>query len=828
MAELRRITRNSVISNFQQVAPEAGGVFRVAKQALDTAYERLAPAATDIMKEQGTEAGRAWARSQIGDPLVATGGGKSYRDAIKTIESSGNYQAQGPATPSGDRAYGAYQVMGSNVGPWTEKHLGRRMTPQEFLADPAAQDTVFDAEFGSYVSKHGNAQDAASMWFSGRPLAKAGNASDGMTTVPEYVKRFNDLTRNVPVPTVIRTSAGKLEPRLFSPMSGEILQAYNAASAVAYNSEVMLKGVTDMMAMSDQFALDPNGFKTAAQGYVDQLVAQAPQQFRTDLRTSLEKEMTRRFLGVMEDQQRDTRQRADNSSAALVDRWSDNLAEAKASGNKDEIDSATAELGSLLSARESLPGVAWTPEQSANVFRDVDKKAEAIRKQATAKADQGIKDQLDTIAKAASSGMHGADESILDDPSVAAKFPDQYRNAQVGVYIRDNLGSFRTATPAQQAGAIAEAKSIPVSDEGQVAIVKGLEDIHAATKKALADDPIKWAAENLQDKPPPLPSFDAGSPKAFIDALKARADFGRKMATDGYTKTPAFLTNAEAEAVGALMGKDVDPAIKTLLSGAIVEGFGSDAASVFREVKSDDPVTRFAGMMVARGGDQATATMAMRGQQMLDQGLVQAPTKATSVAAISTDIAVALGASPAADQAQGDILKYATAIYAADARGVDPNSEASKSLMERSIQTALGQSTDRNGILRGGVQTIGDQPVLLPVGISGESIEAGLRKGMARPQPSMWDILAGQAPNADAPFEGEAEFWKGIGTSMPMLGGKPVPYSMISKGIVRLAPVSGTTYRMEVVIDGAAKTDIRDSNGNLFTVDITKLADAGL
>ena len=206
-------------------------MFRVAKQALDTAYERLAPAATDIMKEQGAEAGRAWARSQIGDPLSRRAEQVLPR-RHQDYRRSGNYQAQGPATPSGDRAYGAYQVMGSNVGPWTEKHLGRRMTPQEFLANPDAQDTVFDAEFGSYVSKHGNAQDAASMWFSGRPLAKAGNASDGMTTVPEYVKRFNDLTRNVPVPTVIRTSAGKLEPRLFSPMSGEILQAYNAASAV--------------------------------------------------------------------------------------------------------------------------------------------------------------------------------------------------------------------------------------------------------------------------------------------------------------------------------------------------------------------------------------------------------------------------------------------------------------------------------------------------------------------------------------------------------------------------------------------------------------------
>lgn len=827
MAELRKITRNSSISNFQQVAPEAGGVFRVAKFALDTAYERLKPAATKQMEEMGAQQGRDLARSQIGDPLIATGGGKSYRDAIKSIESSGNYQAQGPVTAGGDRAYGAYQVMGANIGPWTEKHLGKRMTAQEFLADPSAQDTVFDAEFGSYVSKHGNAQDAASMWFSGRPLAKAGNASDGMTTVPEYVKKFNDLTRNVPVPTVVRTSSGKLEPRLYSPLSGEILQAHDAAEAVAYNSEIMLKGVTDMMAMSDQFALDPNGFKTAAQGYVDQLVGQAPEQFRTDLRSSLEKEMTRRFLGVMEDKQSDIRKRADNSSSALVERWADNLAQAKASGNKDEIDSATAELGSLLSARESLPGVAWTPEQSQNIFLDVDKKAESLRRQAEAEVDKALKDKLDTIATAAASGMHGADEAILDDAALAAKFPDSYRNAQVSVYIRDNLGSFRTASPAQQAAAIAEAKSIPVTDEGQVAVVKGLEDIHAATKKALDDDPIKWASENLPDKPPALPTFDANSPETFVKALMARADYGRKLAADGYIKAPSFLSDTEAETVGALMGKDIDPALKTLLSGAIVEGFGPDAATVFKEVKSDDPVTRFAGMMIARGGDQAVATMAMRGQQMLDQGLVQAPTKTTSVAAISPDIAVALGTNPAADQAQGDILQFATAIYAANARGVDPNSDASKKLMEQSVQTALGQATNRRGLTTGGVQKIGTQPVLLPINVAGADVEAALQKGMSPPQPSTWDVLTMQAPSADAPYAGDAAFWQGIGASMPMLGGQPVSYSMIAKGNVRLVPVSGSTYRMEVVIGGLALTDIRDASGKRFTFDIAKLADAG-
>lgn len=116
----------------------------------------------------------------------------NYANAIKSVESSGgNYGAIGPVTRSGDRAYGAYQVMGNNIPDWTEKHYGRRMTPADFLKNREAQDAVFNGEFGSYVNKYGNPQDAASVWFSGRPMAKAGNADDGYITTPEYVNRFN-------------------------------------------------------------------------------------------------------------------------------------------------------------------------------------------------------------------------------------------------------------------------------------------------------------------------------------------------------------------------------------------------------------------------------------------------------------------------------------------------------------------------------------------------------------------------------------------------------------------------------------------------------------
>lgn len=116
-----------------------------------------------------------------------------YANAIAAIESSGRYDALGPLTKSGDRAYGKYQVMGNNIGPWTTQAFGKPMTADEFMKNPEAQDAVFNQQFGASLDKYGNPQDAASVWFSGRPLAKAGNASDVLgTTVPAYISKFNN------------------------------------------------------------------------------------------------------------------------------------------------------------------------------------------------------------------------------------------------------------------------------------------------------------------------------------------------------------------------------------------------------------------------------------------------------------------------------------------------------------------------------------------------------------------------------------------------------------------------------------------------------------
>ena len=145
----------------------------------------------NLLLEAGALAAASPAMSAPVVAPAAAGGMNAYSNAISSVESGGRYDAIGPATRSGDRAYGKYQVMGANIPAWTRKHLGRELTPQQFLADKDAQEKVFAGEFGGYVQKYGNPQDAASMWFSGRPAAQGAGRNDGYTSQPEYLRRFN-------------------------------------------------------------------------------------------------------------------------------------------------------------------------------------------------------------------------------------------------------------------------------------------------------------------------------------------------------------------------------------------------------------------------------------------------------------------------------------------------------------------------------------------------------------------------------------------------------------------------------------------------------------
>ncbi len=127
-------------------------------------------------------------------PLIKGEPGKALA-ALRQIESGGNYSARGPVVEKGmykgERAVGAYQVMPGNIPSWTKQVLGYSMTTEEFLADHDAQDKVALAKMSGSFRKYGNWDDAASVWFSGRPMGKNSNSlSDGHNTVSQYVSKF--------------------------------------------------------------------------------------------------------------------------------------------------------------------------------------------------------------------------------------------------------------------------------------------------------------------------------------------------------------------------------------------------------------------------------------------------------------------------------------------------------------------------------------------------------------------------------------------------------------------------------------------------------------
>jgi hypothetical protein len=123
---------------------------------------------------------------------ATSGGPQSYRDAIAGIESagSGDYSAVGPTHPSLGRALGRYQIMESNIGPWSQEALGHAVTPEEFMADPKLQDAIFDKKFGSYVQQYGP-QGAAQAWFAGPGGVGKLDRKDSLgTSVGAYSDKF--------------------------------------------------------------------------------------------------------------------------------------------------------------------------------------------------------------------------------------------------------------------------------------------------------------------------------------------------------------------------------------------------------------------------------------------------------------------------------------------------------------------------------------------------------------------------------------------------------------------------------------------------------------
>jgi hypothetical protein len=165
-------------------------------QASQAAQQRraLAPAAAAILVDPNASASqriRAWndinaARQRrtsqtnlsraSSDELGKDVGPIKFTAALQALigkESGGDPSV---LNKSGSGAIGLGQVMPENVGPWTQRWLGKRMTPEEFRRNPEAQRRVVSAQFRQNLNDQIAAgyepaialRRAAAIWYSGQ------------------------------------------------------------------------------------------------------------------------------------------------------------------------------------------------------------------------------------------------------------------------------------------------------------------------------------------------------------------------------------------------------------------------------------------------------------------------------------------------------------------------------------------------------------------------------------------------------------------------------------------------------------------------------------
>ena len=844
MAEIRKVVRGNPLSTFTQGTPSSGGAFRLLAGMAEDAYNQLLPAAKAEMEAYGQGAGSAIAKQQIGDPAgaltVSSMGESDVSASLSKTESGGNYQAQNSEGFTGKYQWGQARLNDYN------KANGTAFSMAEFKATPQVQEAAqkwhegdIMSQLGGYAGRVVNGITmtpgaiiaAAHLGGIGgaRKFIESNGAYDPAdsngTHLSDYAKTHGGANVSVSTsggaytaPTMLRDADGQLTARLFSPLSGPLLQVANAAAGVAYTSDVMLKGQVDLMNMSQEFALNPEGFQQAATSYVDDLVKGAPDMLKADIRASLDTEFKRRFLGMVDEKQRDTYTRAGNSNGALVERYEGDLAQAVAGGNPEDIKAAEENLQASLRVRETLPGLSWTPEQSQNRVSGAYEKGQAEIQKRQNEQKGVYRDQLKTAEDAALVGRTSEFDTLLDNPLVKQLLPDEWLEAAAARQMADSLPSLLAMPPKAIAAALSEASAIPAANDVEVKMLEKAKAAAGIQRDAFAKDPIAAANTYLPTKPPAIQMPDPAKPQAFVDALQARLAYSNKLMADGFTDKPILLSKDEGVALGAMFAKEVPPEIKAMAAQLVVTGLGADAIPFFKQINVSDPTIRMSGQMLAAGGDPVVATDILRGQQMLDEGLAQAPTKANTLAGVAPEISAAVEAAAFTTganmlNARADLTAAATALYATMA---PPNASAAqeKEIMAQAFQKALGQSTATDGeTVLGGVQKVAGGSVLLPAGVSGTELNGALERAIGRPS------FIGLNQAADPAIWGAA--------GIPSINGEPISPSLLSRGEVILTPEGGNRYRLSIQRNGTIiDAGVMGNESQPFIFDASELISA--
>ncbi len=210
VAQNRSMLYSQKIKGMLKTAPlQAGDAFEKAVKEGNIRGEDIGKMQNVVNQARWTTGARvisnevsSGANNRFGAGSVST---DTARQVIGEMEQSGpdGYKQMGVQTKHG-RALGKYGVMEEFLPDYLRAAgLDPNTTPAQFLASKQMQDAVFDANWEKNMkAAGGNANDAASMWLTGKKLNDPTNtASDALgTNAKEYVRRFNAaLAKNAPL-----------------------------------------------------------------------------------------------------------------------------------------------------------------------------------------------------------------------------------------------------------------------------------------------------------------------------------------------------------------------------------------------------------------------------------------------------------------------------------------------------------------------------------------------------------------------------------------------------------------------------------------------------
>lgn len=852
MARLSKIVRSNPLSNFAQVTPAAGGGFGLIADALETVNERIQPVAADKLRREGEERGRKAAEgdrpatyaarnasmARYGGPTnLAAEGWEAIRAGIFKGESGGDYDAlfgyenrPGGAfsnvkltsmtvdealefsKPSGEYGQsvkakigrvatpmGAYQVVGTTL---RGAKQGMGLTGSEVMT-PELQEQI-----GQYIYQ----TQGTGAWEGYRGPQSRGKSKAKMPD-PE--------DPNVQV----RTKDGNIELRKYSEFSGPLLQADTIAAQSAYQDTMVNQSAIDMAEMRLQFEFDPSGFAQTAKTYVDEIVKAAPDEIRGILRSELENEVERTVLGIQADKSRNVRQRASNANSALMDRFNTEYSDALISGDEDAILQSEQRLNNVMRVRENLPGSTWTMEDSAGVIFNTRRSAgiEAQRrKEREFKAFKDeTQDRLDLAITAIKAGHMAEGEGLLDDPSIAALFPELVREGNAFRNLRDEMPNFMQMTPDQMDEAAAGMKSVEVQEEWQIDVTEAAGKTASENRKAWEADPVQRASDVLAQQPPDITgAIESGDPAQIMKAMTERRAYMNDLREKGYFENPTFFSETEAEALKSLFSPELPPEARAAMAAGISSAFGTNGVDAFNEIDGDS-TTMYAGKLLSVGGSGAVASEIIRGKDLMREGIAKMPQKTTFAQTFNDSFADAFSAMPMPAGVRADIVEAAQAIYAARSVAGEMDDEASDALMTEAFNAAMGAGTNKRGEATGGVQVVFDADTAVPIGITADQMEGAVRAafngGTAR--------LSGGGGRTQAPMPEELDLTTFAAASeqgVPLFNGKPIDRRTYQRGDIGVEAMGGQTYGLTVTVGGQTY-DATGGNGERYTFKMDRL-----